>query len=1017
MSKHAPNSVADSTSTAAGLLDPALPTHRTLDHTKQHRSHRRHSSHLPYVEPGSGAAQVPHTYASESASCTRAAAIAPAAASRRRKTRPSATHSPDRLAVDLAIAASLSEIEMQRNRAEREEAELCQALLESAVLARSAVDPLSTMQGASSTEHPVSDPSTLPLSRHDHRTDAALEPQGNETVAPNPMPSEEWLSYARLREDVVLWLENGAPEITGTATVTSSKTDDEYEREMLELAIRISLEEAAQLERGRHAFSASADLEAAPTSLVANRANLETGQAQVVAEQRRKSVPTSVFLEDLAPIRRPRSSSEPPTPSQHLHSPTSVWSKESGILDYLSPSIQVDKGKQVDRSYSVPDEQAWIAGAIAGNSQSVPIQHLDSSYEPSFYTPPTSSSPRCLTPQAGHSSRLIECPSMAQTQIRTSQGSTPLQPTICAAPSLSSDAVSIEFASPASESPFDPFEALTVEIPRPHRPQPAQAEDTAQLEDPLSQFSGRPLSHVSEQSEPGSEGSWEQSRPSLRRMGRLPPSVGSIELDTAQNSSTPPHNASPSMRKTVTFEEALAMTPTAELTEPQMTSPKSKPSTIAALVESSLTVYAALAASIVSPQQLSRSPTTDPDPSACPTGAPEDNSLNEVVFGYLTSFPGSLAAEAVTVDAPFHQKFNDTPFPEEIELSSVEPNRRSFAIETSRWSTLLKFMMWQGDVKLSTTCADQIAHERPAECGATLTFRTTVSGQHVLRLVIVLISIDHTTVFGQAHELNIVNHLTCNTDSTRPSQAKSKARQVAHTTFFLPDPQVLPTRMSTLSISLFVLRHLAHIAQSTQPAKDASASYHALRNLATAIQASPPRATQSGTWSKDGENKHAEEEDLLSRMRERLRKLKKSPCPLNLRNLPCSQLAKVPYPVVVDEDADAVFGIGSTPSGGLFTVHTPPRSSLDVPAGISTARRNSRSTERSRPSTPIGRTRTQEVPAGPRNSVDGPRLGLGMIIRPRRVDPNGEISDLSEDEVRWLPTLSKRDDYFFRFRD
>ncbi|SGY47966.1 BQ5605_C001g00595 [Microbotryum silenes-dioicae] len=856
MSKYDPTSAAPAQAPRQFLDRIRLTTPAKLNHSSQQPSHSRDSSNLSYFEPGTSA--LPNTYAIKSASSPRASAPGPAAGARLRPRQKcaSADQGRDRLAVDLAIAASLSEIEMQRKRAEREEAELCQALLESAVLARSAADPLSTGQDSSLTAQAVLAPSPVLSSPHEQGTHAATGQRGDEAVIRKPTPSEEWLSYARLRKDVALWLEGGPPKQPDTKKITSNKMGDDYEREMLELAMRISLEEAAQLKRDRQALSTSASgtsagLEPSSDPIVQPQARSHEEHTQAI-KPRRKSVPTSIFLEDLVPLRRTRSSSEPAAPSRDLHSPTSDRLRDSPVLNQFTPSILVDKGKQLDRSYEVLDEQAWMSGELGR-----PYLSVDSPHEPAVFTSPTASTPDRLTPQAGPSSRVMGCPSAGQ--IRTAEASVALQPTICDAPSLSSDSASIEFLSPASEIPFDPLEALTVEAAQPL----VSADNAADLEDPLSQFNGRPLSHVSEQSEPESEDTGEQSRLSLRGLVPLPPTVRPLEPDPALRSPSsciPPSKDRPSPRKTVSFKDARSIGSTAQASmEAPATKSKPKRPTIAALVGSSLTAYAALAASIVSPQQFTPPRTTDPDPGTTPTGAAEDPSPDEVSFGYLTSAPGSLAVESVTVDAPFHHKSSGA-FPEEIKLSAITPNRRSFAIETSRWSTLLKFIMIhvtltsfrQGDVKLSTTSADQMAHDHPAECGVTLTFWTTESGQFVLRLVIVLISIDHSIVFGQAHELNIVTHLTYDPDSTRPTQPKSKTRQVVPTSFFLPDPQLLPTRMSTFSISLFMLRHLAHIAHSTQPAKDASASYYALRSLAAAIQATPSQATQIGNSTKAG---------------------------------------------------------------------------------------------------------------------------------------------------------------------
>lgn len=112
--------------------------------------------------------------------------------------------------------------------------------------------------------------------------------------------------------------------------------------------------------------------------------------------------------------------------------------------------------------------------------------------------------------------------------------------------------------------------------------------------------------------------------------------------------------------------------------------------------------------------------------------------------------------------------------------------------------------------------------------------------------------------------------------------------------FLLPDHVVLPTRLSSIAVSLYSLRHLALIAQSTQPAKTASPSYHALRLLAEQIQAlSRDSAAQravvaerrkTGNTQEDsrlgvagssgGRTGVREHDDLVGRLRERLRRMR-----------------------------------------------------------------------------------------------------------------------------------------------
>lgn len=97
---------------------------------------------------------------------------------------------------------------------------------------------------------------------------------------------------------------------------------------------------------------------------------------------------------------------------------------------------------------------------------------------------------------------------------------------------------------------------------------------------------------------------------------------------------------------------------------------------------------------------------------------------------------------------------------------------------------------------------------------------------------------------------------------------KGKSRSTttsSSTTFLLPDPLHLPTRLSSISLSLYTLRHLSSIALSTQPSKSASPSYLALRSLGHSIAGLSLSSTSTNGSNKD---------DLVGRLRERVRRLR-----------------------------------------------------------------------------------------------------------------------------------------------
>ncbi|KAM0747968.1 hypothetical protein T439DRAFT_328629 [Meredithblackwellia eburnea MCA 4105] len=237
------------------------------------------------------------------------------------------------------------------------------------------------------------------------------------------------------------------------------------------------------------------------------------------------------------------------------------------------------------------------------------------------------------------------------------------------------------------------------------------------------------------------------------------------------------------------------------------------------------------------------------------------------------------------------------PFPDEVRLALVgkeggQGERDRFEIEASTWTGLLRFLMWYGDSVILASEED-VANEDSHHCEAALSleFRRNDEGDGVVRLSINLLAANHPPT---PQELSV----TSLTPSSGGGKGKGKAKIVdnninatsaallvqPHTTFLLPDHTVLPTRLSLIAISLYSLRHLAGIALSTQPSKEPSPSYLALRDLGSAISDLANERMMTvvvGSGSnKSGGNpmgrgdiqRHKQDQErLITRLRDRLR--------------------------------------------------------------------------------------------------------------------------------------------------
>ncbi|GAA5840832.1 hypothetical protein JCM9279_001233 [Rhodotorula babjevae] len=178
----------------------------------------------------------------------------------------------------------------------------------------------------------------------------------------------------------------------------------------------------------------------------------------------------------------------------------------------------------------------------------------------------------------------------------------------------------------------------------------------------------------------------------------------------------------------------------------------------------------------------------------------------------------------------------------------VRASRAEWAIEAHSWVALVRALMWHGDSTLSAARAD-LAQSRSQRCAATarLEFRPDDEGLPVLRLVVALVPPSEAASHLAEHRELSVSH-----QARREADGKGKGKGCAQAapavasplaTFALPDLLHLPTRLSSLAIQLYTLRHLAGIARATQPAQQGHSAdghdsgYTAMRELADAISA------------------------------------------------------------------------------------------------------------------------------------------------------------------------------------
>ncbi|BGP38818.1 hypothetical protein JCM10449v2_002756 [Rhodotorula kratochvilovae] len=250
--------------------------------------------------------------------------------------------------------------------------------------------------------------------------------------------------------------------------------------------------------------------------------------------------------------------------------------------------------------------------------------------------------------------------------------------------------------------------------------------------------------------------------------------------------------------------------------------------------------------------------------------------------------------------------------PAQIELASSphgpegEP-RDAWAIEAHSWVALVRALMWHGDSTVVAARAD-VARARAQRCAATarLEFRPDDEGLPVLRLVIALVPAGEADAHLGAHRELSVSRPPAPPEGKGKRPASSAAAQQPLASFALPDLLHLPTRLSSLAIQLYTLRHLAGIARATMPAARSpgphgtAAGYPALRELADAIgalaraaqdrerekvRAPPPPQEQRRAEAPRREQQPPpppEEQNarLVTRLRDRLRRLKRRSAPV-----------------------------------------------------------------------------------------------------------------------------------------
>ncbi|GAA5932543.1 uncharacterized protein JCM15063_001256 [Sporobolomyces koalae] len=257
--------------------------------------------------------------------------------------------------------------------------------------------------------------------------------------------------------------------------------------------------------------------------------------------------------------------------------------------------------------------------------------------------------------------------------------------------------------------------------------------------------------------------------------------------------------------------------------------------------------------------------------------------------------------------------------------------RDAWAIEVRCWASLLRFLMWYGDTKLVASSQD-VALEPTRHCtaAASLEFRPDDEGYTIIRLVITILPPDDPD--SQSHRELTVEHPAMTppahhgkgkgrAKSYFSSSSSASAETSTLATFHLPDSVHLPCRFSNLAIQLFTLRHLASIARSTQPAKEGgTAGYQALREFSFALdhlssvnasrlhRDTSSTEEQSRYGSVSGAGGRADEnERLLTRLRDRLRRLKRggSEQPLHATPPRPNKLTKAPPRDLVPKDSIA----------------------------------------------------------------------------------------------------------------
>ncbi|GAA5852518.1 hypothetical protein JCM8547_002527 [Rhodosporidiobolus lusitaniae] len=311
-------------------------------------------------------------------------------------------------------------------------------------------------------------------------------------------------------------------------------------------------------------------------------------------------------------------------------------------------------------------------------------------------------------------------------------------------------------------------------------------------------------------------------RPSQMRRGS---SSSSNRNEQQQPLSFP---SSPPLPSSSSSQEPTSTASTTSTTAPAPSAP-SPPITAGGLLLPPLPSSSAL-----HPPEHSSRPHSARSSTPSPPLAPEDG----LRFGYPSACarqPGHTCPADGLVSSPS--------VPSTIELSAMpvidegvglgldsRQLRSAWAVEARSWVSLLQFLLWHGDSVLSASLSS-LSASPSGRCAAlaSLEFRDDDEEERVVRLVVELVDPREGRGVATHREIKVTHPRALGEEGReekgmKAGKGKGKARAVEEegkaarlATFSLPDVLHLPTRLSSIAIQLFTLRHLASIARATQP--------------------------------------------------------------------------------------------------------------------------------------------------------------------------------------------------------